>query len=97
MRIIRGTMGHSVRDLMPLVQQPTLVIVGREDRIVDCNESIEAARNLPDGRIVILNHCGHAPQIEKAAAVNRLVAKFIRSQTRATSATDDCPISALVQ
>jgi pimeloyl-ACP methyl ester carboxylesterase len=95
MRIIRGTMEHSVRDLMPLVQHPTLVIVGREDRIVDCNESIEAARNLPDGRIVILKRCGHAPQIEKAAVVNRLVVKFIMNHTRATSTTDDRLISEL--
>jgi pimeloyl-ACP methyl ester carboxylesterase len=97
MRIIRGTMEHSVRDLMPQVRQPTLVIVGREDRIVDCNESIEAANNLPDGRIVILKQCGHAPQIEKAATVNRLVVKFIQSQTRTISMSEDCPMAALVQ
>ncbi len=86
LRTIRGTIAHSIRELLPQVRQPTLVVIGREDRIVDSNESIEAARSLPHGRVVILEHCGHAPQIEKAAAVNRLVAEFIQSHAQATPA-----------
>jgi hypothetical protein len=36
----------------------------------------------------ILEHYGHAPQIEKAAAANRLYEDFIQSQALATSVAD---------
>jgi pimeloyl-ACP methyl ester carboxylesterase len=78
LRTVRGTMEHRVRDLLPRVTQPTLLVVGREDRIVDPHQSIEAFRKLPNGKLVVLPGCGHAPQIEMAATINRTVAKFLR-------------------
>ncbi|MBL8797242.1 MAG: alpha/beta fold hydrolase, partial [Planctomycetia bacterium] len=42
LRTIRGTMEHRVRDRLAEVRQPTLLVVGREDRIVDPQESIDA-------------------------------------------------------
>ncbi len=77
LRTIRGTMEHRVRDQLAQVTQPTLLVVGREDRIVDPAQAIEAARLLPRGRLVILHHCGHAPQIERARVINRLVTRFL--------------------
>lgn len=78
LRTIRGTMDHSVRDRLAAVTQPTLLVVGREDRIVDPVQSIAAGRRLPHGRIVELPRCGHAPQIERARQINRLVVKFLQ-------------------
>lgn len=77
LRTIRGTMPCRVRDRLPRITQPTLLVVGREDRIVAPDESIAAASLLPRGRVVVLNRCGHAPQIEKANRVNRLVMRFL--------------------
>ena len=77
LRTVRGTMDHRVRDLLPQVRQPTLLVVGREDRIVDPRQAIAAARRLPRGQLVVLPRCGHAPQIEIAPAVNRLVVEFL--------------------
>ncbi len=77
LRTVRGTMDHRVRDLLPCVQQPTLLVVGQEDRIVDPQQAVEAAALLPRGRLVMLPRCGHAPQIEAADTVNRLVAAFV--------------------
>ncbi len=81
LRTIRGTMDHRVRQLLPQVRQPTLVVVGAQDQIVDPVESLEAARQLPQGRVVVLDPCGHAPQIERAETVNRLVIAFLRECT----------------
>jgi pimeloyl-ACP methyl ester carboxylesterase len=78
LRTVRGTMDHRVRDLLPHVQQPTLIVVGREDRIVDPQAAMEAARRLPRAKVVVLSRCGHAPQIEAASAINRLVIDFLR-------------------
>jgi pimeloyl-ACP methyl ester carboxylesterase len=77
LRTIRGTMDHRVRDQLALVTQPTLLVVGDEDRIVDPRQAIAAAGLLPHGRLVVLRECGHAPQIERAAVVNRLVEHFL--------------------
>jgi pimeloyl-ACP methyl ester carboxylesterase len=54
-----------------------LLVVGREDRIVDPEESIEAAQLLPEGRLHVLEHCGHAPQMEQPETINRLVVEFL--------------------
>lgn len=81
LRTIRGTMDHSVRHRLAQVTQPTLLVVGEEDRIVDPRQSIEAGRRLQNGRIVVLRRCGHAPQIERAATVNRLVIDFLQDES----------------
>jgi pimeloyl-ACP methyl ester carboxylesterase len=78
LRTIRGTMDHRVRAQLARVTQPTLLVVGREDRIVDPRQAIEAAKLLPNGKLVILEHCGHAPQMEKPHLVNRLVVEFLK-------------------
>jgi pimeloyl-ACP methyl ester carboxylesterase len=77
LRTVRGTMDHRVRELLPRVGQPTLLVVGREDRIVDPHQAVEAARRLPRGKLVVLPSCGHAPQIERPTATNRLVVDFL--------------------
>lgn len=85
LRTIRGTMQHSVRNRLRDVPQPTLLVVGMQDRIVDPRESIEAGRHLRHGRVVTLDRCGHAPQIEQSAVVNRLVLEFLRADEPLTA------------
>jgi pimeloyl-ACP methyl ester carboxylesterase len=77
LRTIRGTMDHTVRELLPRVTQPALLIAGQEDRIVDPEHAAAVAPLLPRGEFVCLPHCGHAPQMEKPKVVNRLVVEFL--------------------
>jgi pimeloyl-ACP methyl ester carboxylesterase len=77
MRTIRGTMDHSIRHHFPQVVHPTLLVSGKEDRIVRPEDGAAAARELPDGHCVVIPHCGHAPQMEKARLINRLVVHFL--------------------
>jgi pimeloyl-ACP methyl ester carboxylesterase len=86
MHTIRGTMGHLVRDRVSEIQCPTLMVVGKQDRIVDPQDSIDAAGNIPNHRLVVIDDCGHAPQLEKAEFVNRLVIDFLTDEG---SAADD--------
>jgi pimeloyl-ACP methyl ester carboxylesterase len=79
LRTIRGTMEHCVRDRLPLVTQPTFLVSGREDRIVDPKQAAEAARLLPNGQFLSIPHCGHAPQMERPWLINRLVLHFLAS------------------
>jgi pimeloyl-ACP methyl ester carboxylesterase len=45
---------------------------------VDPRQAIEAAGLLPRGKLVVLEGCGHAPQIEQADVINRLVLEFLQ-------------------
>jgi pimeloyl-ACP methyl ester carboxylesterase len=77
LRTIRGTMEHSVHDRLAQMPQPTLLVAGAEDRIVDPQQAELAARLLPQGDFLSIPQCGHAPQMEKPSLVNRLVVRFL--------------------
>lgn len=79
LRTIRGTTGHGVRARLADVAAPTLVVSGREDKIVCPREAAAAAELLPQGHHLCLARCGHAPQMEEPGYVNRLVVHFLTS------------------
>ena len=74
---IRGTKNHCVRDRLVDVKQPTLLISGQEDRIVNCEEVRAAAGMLPQGQFLMIPRCGHAAQIEKDRLINRIVVRYL--------------------
>jgi len=76
-RVVRGTSDHVVRPQMKKIKAPTLVLGAKEDQIVDYREGERAAMEIPDGHLLSLPNCGHAPQIEMARLVNRLVVHFL--------------------
>ena len=83
LRTLRGTVGHSVAPLLPLVPHPTLMIWGANDRVIsDVAGSIRAADQILKVRQVVIPKCGHAPQIEKSRLVNQLVLRFLRDKLK---------------
>jgi 2-hydroxy-6-oxonona-2,4-dienedioate hydrolase len=57
---------------------PTLLVHGRDDRVVPFENSLFLLANIPDSRLVLLNRCGHWAMIEHAEEFNRLVVDFVR-------------------
>jgi pimeloyl-ACP methyl ester carboxylesterase len=55
------------------VRAPTLVIGGRQDRLVDIRVAPRTAMAIPDSRLLILDGVGHVAQME----VPRLVARAV--------------------
>jgi len=74
---VRGTKSHSVREKLGMFNRPTLVICGREDRIVDPQAVYDAVKDIPNYRFVMVPHCGHAPQLECSRLINRMVVEFL--------------------
>ena len=74
---VRGTKSHSVLSKLTQIGRPTLVICGREDRIVNPHAVQEAVKNIPNFRFVMVPNCGHAPQLECPRLINRLVVEFL--------------------
>jgi pimeloyl-ACP methyl ester carboxylesterase len=77
LRTIRGTMDHCVRDRLPQVPHPTLLVAGRDDRIVNPEHAKDASRDLPRGHFLSVPQCGHAPHMEHPWLLNRLVVHFL--------------------
>ena len=63
--------------LMAQVQTPTLLVWGRQDAIVplNCGELYQQA--IPGARLVVIEHCGHAPQVEKPQTFLDAVVPFL--------------------
>lgn len=77
LRTVRGTSEHSVRERLPQVAAPALLICGKEDQVVDPVQAIDAVKDLTNFKVLLLEHCGHAPQIEMAGRVNRVIRDFL--------------------
>ncbi len=56
---------------------PTLIIWGREDAIVPVSAGEVYHESIKDSRLVVLNNCGHHPEVEKADDFVRLVKEFL--------------------
>jgi len=63
--------------LLPRLRMPTLLLWGREDRIVplECGELYQ--RRIPGSRLEIIDRCGHSPPLEKPEEFTRLVSDFL--------------------
>jgi pimeloyl-ACP methyl ester carboxylesterase len=83
MRTVNATKDHSVRPKMKHLGVPTLLVTGLNDQICDPKTAEAAAADIPApfGHFLALPKCGHAPQIEKARKINRLVLSFLTDET----------------
>jgi pimeloyl-ACP methyl ester carboxylesterase len=68
---------RSLPHLLPRLKIPTLVVWGREDRIipVECGELYRQA--IPGARLEVLSQCGHYPHLEKTEQFVGLVQNFL--------------------
>ncbi len=55
---------------------PVLFIHGREDLVIPVQHSADADKLTPNSRLIILEECGHTPQIEMPEAVFEIVLDF---------------------
>lgn len=59
------------------IQQETLVIHGREDKVIPVTNSIRLASWIPHAQLHVYPQCGHWTQIEHSARFAKLVADFV--------------------
>lgn len=68
------------KDLTPELKNirvPTLVLHGRNDRVVPYEMALRLVSDIPNSRLTVFNQCGHWVQYEKADEFNRLLADFV--------------------
>lgn len=64
-------------DRLRTITAPTLLLHGRDDRVVHFENSLRLVSLIPDSRLVLINRCGHWLQIEHSEEFNRLVLDFL--------------------
>ncbi len=63
-----------------LVNQPTLIIWGEEDKVIPIKNGETLYNSILNSRLVVLKNCGHVPQEEKSDLFISLVSGFSRDR-----------------
>jgi 2-hydroxy-6-oxonona-2,4-dienedioate hydrolase len=61
------------------IEAPTLVIWGKQEMRGDLDSARKAVREIPRGRLVTYDHCGHLPFLERVTRFNEDVRDFLRA------------------
>src|SRR5712692_8830574 len=67
-------------DRLSEVTNPTLIVHGREDRVIPLETSLKLLQVLDNAQLHVFGHCGHWTQLEPRAAFNRLVRDFLTEE-----------------
>lgn len=73
------------RPLLPQIDVPTLVLVGKHDEISTVAEMKEIADGIPGAEFVEIPHAGHLTSLENPEAVNSAIESFLQRRVTATS------------
>jgi len=68
---------YPIRDRLPDIAVPTLIVWGTHDRLVPLKDASEFERLIPGSRKVIFNDTGHMPMLERPGRFNRLLEDFL--------------------
>lgn len=68
----------SFREQLPQITVPSLVIWGRQDKILGTKAAGEFAQLLPNNQLVWLDQCGHVPHLEQAEQTASAIGQFLR-------------------
>ena len=63
---------------LPRVEAPTLILMGRRDRLTPARHGEELARLLANARVVVLDEAGHVPMADVPEAFSRELLEFLR-------------------
>jgi pimeloyl-ACP methyl ester carboxylesterase len=69
---------HGLAKRLHRIVAPTLIIFGREDRVIPSIYGQEFAERIPGSRLEILERCGHIPAVEQLEPTLDLVTEFLR-------------------
>jgi len=73
--IIRGE--DFLDDSVKTIKRPTLIVWGREDGLTPLSDAERFNKDIAGSKLVVIDQCGHVPNIEKAGEFNAAVLKFL--------------------
>lgn len=70
--------GYDIRDRLEEIDDPTLIVWGRNDRLVPVPAALAYEKRIGDNaQVEIFDECGHVPQIERPVRFNRVLERFL--------------------
>ena len=70
--------GYDIRDRLEEIGVPTLIVWGRNDRVVPVPAAVSYKKRIGENaELVIFDRCGHVPQIERPVRFNRVLERFL--------------------
>ncbi len=75
--IARSAQRHNIGKELPRIAVPVLLVWGLNDTITPPSVAHDFARLLPRATLRFLDHCGHAPMMERPAAFNAYLREFL--------------------
>src|SRR5215213_7401489 len=73
--IIRGE--DFLDDIVKSIKRPTLLVWGRQDGLVPLTEGERFNKDIAGSKLIVIDQCGHVPNVEKPAEFNAAVLKFL--------------------
>ena len=71
--------GYDIRHRLEEIEVPTLIVWGRNDRVVPVPAALAYEQRIgANAELIIFDRCGHVPQIERPVRFNRVVEDFLR-------------------
>ncbi|HEX4106822.1 MAG TPA: alpha/beta hydrolase [Solirubrobacteraceae bacterium] len=68
---------YPIRERLPEIACPTLIVWGDEDRLVPLRDADVFAQTIPRARKIVYRHTGHVAMLERPAEFNRDLAAFL--------------------
>jgi abhydrolase domain-containing protein 6 len=69
-----------VRNALKRIEDPVLIVWGKEDRVIDYRNGEVFLKAIPGSRLEILEGIGHAPMVEAPEESARLFLEFAKPQ-----------------
>jgi pimeloyl-ACP methyl ester carboxylesterase len=77
LRAARSHLAGSLRGRLGEISLPTLICAGRHDVVIPLEEIEEMARKIPRCELIVLEECGHLPQVERPERFVAEVERFL--------------------
>jgi len=65
---------------VPQITIPTLVLWGRQDKILGVKDAARFQKALPTSQLVWIEQCGHVPHLEQAKTATKHILDFLRTE-----------------
>lgn len=74
---LRANIEYPIRERLPEIACPTLIVWGDEDRVISVRDADVFAKLIPGSRKVVFEKTGHMAMLERPAAFNELLERFV--------------------
>lgn len=80
LQALQGIMEYPIEERLPEIACPTLIVWGSEDRVISRRDADVFERLIPGSRKVMFEDTGHMAMLERPAAFNELLERFVEEQ-----------------